>query len=203
MRITLTNLSHRFGKTICFKNLNFSIETGNIVIICGKNGSGKSTLLRIISGFIFPEKGTVDFTPSELNLTNRHEWLGFSAPSINLYNELTGNENLELVFKLKNKLHPKYNEWLASSGLTQFDLNRPYKLYSSGMKQRIKILTSVIHHPEIIIWDEPMSNLDNKGKEWIRQILNDVRLSSIIFFASNDDDDLKLSPNQINIEHYR
>lgn len=203
MEIDLTKLSHKFGKSICFRNLSYTGKTGDIIIVKGKNGSGKSTLLRLISGFLFPDQGSISFRPENISLQNRHEWLGFCAPSISLYGELSGLENLELILQLKNTVHPNYKKWLGNSGLTEFDLGKPLKSYSSGMKQRMKILTSVLHQPQLLIWDEPMSNLDKPGKNWVRKILSDIQPDTLIFIASNDEEDIQLSPLCIDLDSFK
>lgn len=203
MQINLTKLTHKFGKSICFRNLSLSGNTGDLIIVKGRNGSGKSTLLRLIAGFIFPDQGSISFQPETVTLQNRHEWLGFCAPAVSLYGELSGLENLELIIKLKDVVHPNYQKWLGDSGLTEFDLRKPLKSYSSGMKQRMKILASVLHQPQLLIWDEPMSNLDKSGKIWVRKILSDIQPNTLIFIASNDEEDIQLSPNCIDLDSFK
>lgn len=200
MQLQINSLSHKFNKTFLFRNLDFSTSSPSLFIVKGKNGSGKSTFLRIVSGFIFPTSGTVAFEPKTLNLSNRHEWIGYCSPTLNLYGELSGMENLELASKLKNKIHPKFNDWVSSCGLSQSDFKKPFKSYSSGMKQRIKILVSVSHQPELVLWDEPMTNLDRSGKEWVISILNDIRQSTLIFIASNEEEEIALSEKHIDLD---
>ncbi len=200
MQIQITSLSHKFNKTFLFSNLDFSASSPDLIIVKGKNGSGKSTFLRIISGFIFPTSGTISFDPNSLALINRHEWIGYCSPSMNLYGELTGIENLELASKLRNRIHPNFQNWILGCGLSQSDLKKPFKSYSSGMKQRIKILASVSHQPELLLWDEPMNNLDRSGKEWVGSILNDIKSSTLIFLASNEEEEIALSEKHIDLD---
>lgn len=203
MQIQITTLSHKFNKSVLFRNLNFSASSPDLIIVKGKNGSGKSTFLRIVSGFIFPTSGSVSFHPVSLTLLNRHEWIGYCSPSINLYGELSGIENLELANKLRNKIHPKFQDWISGCGLSQSDLKKPFKSYSSGMKQRIKILASVSHQPELLLWDEPMNNLDRSGKDWVGSILNDIKSSTLIFLASNEEEEIALSEKHIDLDMFK
>jgi len=200
--LTADKTGHRFGSQWLFRGLSFSASKGEILIVKGRNGSGKSTLLRICGTLLAPSEGKISLSPATgLHRMNRHLWLGYCAPGMNLYGDLSGMENLVLALKTRDKNEPAWlKKAVADSGMTARDWNKPYKSYSSGMKQRARFLASVLHEPGILLLDEPFSNLDRQGKLWIRQILPFVTPSAITLIASNDEEDFTLSPLSIRVD---
>ncbi|MCK6601249.1 MAG: ATP-binding cassette domain-containing protein [Bacteroidetes bacterium] len=202
LTLTAEKTGHRFGSQWLFRGLSFSAAKGEILIVKGRNGSGKSTLLRISGTLLTPSEGKVSIFPETgYHRMNRHLWLGYCAPGMNLYGDLSGIENLNLALKTRGKTEPAWlGLALADSGMTARDWNKPYKSYSSGMKQRARFLASLLHQPEVLLLDEPFSNLDRQGKLWIRQILPFVTPAAITLIASNDEEDFSLSPLSIRVD---
>ncbi|MDQ3020207.1 MAG: ABC transporter ATP-binding protein [Bacteroidota bacterium] len=206
--IICNNLSKSFsGKTI-FKNLNFTVSTAQSLSITGKNGSGKSTLLKIIANLIHPSKGNISVLENnmEIPLEKRFNKLGYLSPYLNLYDELTGFENLNFFLSLKASSKKKFTEQsnLLLQKVNLFEKrNEQLKNYSSGMKQRLKIAFAIMNDPEILIMDEPGTNLDKQGIDMIYEICREQKKNGILLIATNNDDDKELCDQTLNIEDYR
>lgn len=188
------NLEKRFGQKTVFSNL--TIERGTPVLgIAGINGSGKSTLLKCLAGLLKPSSGSVHWAIDgeeikRLNLKNR---LGFAAPYIQLYEELTIRENLEFIRNVRS-LHLKnsISELLGLFGAKQL-LELHFGELSTGQQQRIKLAAAIIHDPDILLLDEPGSNLDEAGKEIILSLVERYKdTGRMVVIASNQQDELAL-----------
>ena len=139
---------------------------------------------------------------------NQFSNIGLLAPYINLYDELTGYENLEFFHKLKINQHRKKDfEENINKLLEKVNLNKRrndlVKDYSSGMKQRLKIAFAILNDPPILLMDEPRTNLDRDGIEIIYNIAEKQKKNGILIVATNENEDTKLCNEIINIEDYR
>lgn len=214
VEITCDHLSKSFsGKTI-FRDLSLKISTLESLSITGRNGSGKSTLLKVIANIIHPSKGKVSIRENntEINVENHFQKMGFLSPYMNLYDELTGFENLDFFYKLKSSGDFKsqsvknFTEYI-NSVLRKVNLfekrSEPVKYYSSGMKQRLKIAFAIMNEPEILLMDEPGTNLDNSGIELIHEISGEQRKNGILLIATNNNNEKELCDQNLNIEDYK
>ncbi|MDZ7624644.1 MAG: ABC transporter ATP-binding protein [Ignavibacteriaceae bacterium] len=168
------NLSKLFGRRLIFKDINFNWTEKGIFGISGPNGSGKSTLVKIVAGLIAPSSGKIIHKNSggEIIPEKLHNHIGFVSPYLVLYEEFSAWENLKIFAKIRGVV---FNEEKVTHYLTQFLLeNRKtdlVKTYSSGMKQRLKFIFALMHSPEVLIFDEPTSNLDEEGKKVVYNII--------------------------------
>jgi len=208
LRLTCNKLSKSFSGTTVFQNLSFTLSGYQSLLITGKNGSGKSTLLKIISNLIRESSGEI-YIDENNNKLEREKWYlktGLLAPYINLYDELTGYENLEFFYKLKTGEKNNFKE-KTENLLKQVNLyekrNEHVKNYSSGMKQRLKVAFAIMTDPEILIMDEPRTNLDKLGVELIYKISDEQKKKGILIVATNNDEDAQLCENSVNIEDYK
>lgn len=203
--LTARQLGHRFGNQWLFRKVSFQIQQGQRLIVRGKNGSGKSTLLRLAGDLLLPAEGTIHLEPAERYIKlNRHFWMGYLAPSLGLYGELSGRENISLALEARGlKETETVKQWIDGAGLTLKDWNKPYKSYSSGMKQRTKFLVSCLHQPSLLLLDEPFSTLDRQGKNWIRSLLPVLSETCVMLIATNDEEDFDLSPDHINLDEFK
>ena len=199
-------LNKSFGRRLIFNGINFRYDENGVFGISGPNGSGKSTLVKIIAGLISPTKGKIVHKNSneEIIPEKLHNHLGFVSPYLVLYEEFTAWENLNIFSKIREI---KFNEDYAKDLLNRFLLyNRRddlVKTYSSGMKQRMKFIFALIHNPELLIFDEPTSNLDDEGKNSVYEIIKDKSKESIIIIASNDKADLDLCPEILDLKTFK
>lgn len=204
--LTAENVTRTFGRRLVFKNVNFSFEKPGIYGIAGKNGSGKSTLVKIIAGIISPTSGKIIHRKNgfEIGAEKIHEIIGFVSPYLMMYDEFTAWENLELLSKIEGA---EFNTERAEMLLDLFGLlnrkNDRFGGYSSGMKQRVKFVYSVLYNPPLLILDEPTSNLDNDGKEKLYKLVKDDCRKSVVLIASNEESDLALCESTIMIEDFK
>lgn len=183
--IEARDLFKSFGRTPLFRNVGFTLATGDSLAVTGPNGSGKSTLLMILAGLLKPNRGSVIHSSSAE--IHRDSWLthiGYTGPLVNPYDELTAAENIMFAG------HGPEAGARMDALLERFSLaghrDKKIRRYSSGMKQRLKIILSVINDPPVLILDEPGTNLDAEGKEIVRSYLDSVRSKKIIIIATND-----------------
>jgi heme exporter protein A len=204
--VEAVSLNKNFGRRLIFNDINFKFENKGIFGISGHNGSGKSTLVKIIAGIISPSSGKVIHKNGngEIIPENFHNHLGFVSPYLVLYDEFSAWENLAYFAEIRGiPLDTVRVNYFLEKFLLMNRKDDFVKTYSSGMKQRLKFIFALMHSPELIILDEPTSNLDAEGKEKVYTILKQEAESSIVIIASNDESDLALCSSKIELEQYK
>ncbi len=204
--LEVKNLTKYFGRRLIFSNLNFQFAGRGIYGISGPNGSGKSTLVKIIAGIIGANKGEVKhfLDGKEIIPEKVHNHIGFVSPYLVLYEEFSAEENLQMFASIrgidfdKEKVNYLFNKFLLFK--RKDDL---VKTYSSGMKQRLKFIFALIHSPQLIILDEPTSNLDDEGKNSVYEIINEEGSRNIVLIATNEKNDLEQCSEIIFLENYK
>lgn len=191
-------LAKKFGRNALFRNINLALETGQSLSITGPNGSGKSTLLMILAGLLRPTAGSISLATTKA--IEKSEWplhIGYTGPLINPYDELTGMENISFA-AMQGR-----DDSRALPLLEQFCLDRhrdkKVKHYSSGMKQRLKILLALLNDPPVLMLDEPGMNLDAGGTAVLHSCIQSVRNDKIIILATNDEKEEKLCSGVIRL----
>ena len=202
IKLELKKLTKTFERRVIFRNVNLDWEAPGLFGVAGPNGSGKSTLVKVITGLISPTSGDITFH------ADGRKWLpstaidhiGFASPYLVLYDEFTAKENLELSMNIRGlKLDEKYMDELLDHFSLLKRKNDLVRAYSSGMKQRLKIIFAFIHDPAIVILDEPTANLDTEGKEKVYQLARKVAEKKIVIFATNEEDELAMCSRVIKI----
>jgi ABC-2 type transport system ATP-binding protein len=159
------------GLTKCYtavpaaSDINFRLSPGEVLGLLGPNGAGKSTAVKMLTGLLQPTRGQVLFRGQDIhrNLVSYRERLGYVPEEPDLYPFLSGWECLELVGILRglerSRLEKKIDNLLDLFGLSD---RRHYSVgsYSKGMRQRILLISALLHDPELLILDEPLSGLD-------------------------------------------
>jgi heme exporter protein A len=200
------NLSKSFGRRLIFNDINFNWNEKGIFGISGPNGSGKSTLVKIIAGLIEPSSGKIIHKNSSAEIISEklHNHIGFVSPYLVLYEEFSAWENLKIFAKIRGV---PFNKEKVLYYLSQFLLdNRKddlVKTYSSGMKQRLKFVFALMHSPDVLIFDEPTSNLDEDGKKVVYKIILDEGQNRIVIVASNEMKDIELCNEILFLEKYK
>ena len=203
MRLQVTTLGKYFGQRWVFKDLSFD-PIGGILGIAGPNGSGKSTLMRCLAGLLRQDKGQIIWHPenSESAEFDVRQQGGFVAPYIHLYKDLTCRENLEFLSAPLN-IPTRIEEievLLAEIGIGD-KIDASFKSLSSGQQQRMKLLAATIHCPIVLFLDEPGTNLDTKGFNFIKKMLEDSREDGYLtILASNNLEELELCDTIINVD---
>lgn len=208
MEITIIadKISKSFNnKQFIFKNISFEAKNGDIIAIRGPNGSGKSTLIRIIAKILSPTYGKISWIDANNNFDqeNLHLYYGFVAPYYNLYEEFTPVELIKITAKIRNlKLDNSSINQLLHDYLLFEHRNKFIRNFSSGMKQRMKLLLSNIHNPIVLIYDEPTTNLDEIGVNLVTKIITDkAKNNGIVFLASNDEREINLCTKHIFVQN--
>ena len=158
-------LSKRYSSIPAVQDLSFTLRPGEVLGCLGPNGSGKSTTVKMLTGLLEPTRGLVRFEGRNIqdNLAEYRTHLGYVPEEAHLYPYLTGWEYLEMIGTLRGVPRPLM-ESKINALLDLFSL-RPARhasmgTYSKGMRQRILLIASLMHDPEIFIFDEPLSGLD-------------------------------------------
>ncbi len=204
--VEANELNKTFGRRLIFNGINFRYDESGVFGISGPNGSGKSTLVKIIAGLISPTKGKIIHKNSddEIIPEKLHNHIGFVSPYLVLYEEFTAWENLNIFSKIREiNLDKDYAKDLLNRFLLYNRRDDLVKTYSSGMKQRMKFIFALIHNPELLVFDEPTSNLDDEGKNSVYGIIKDKSKESIIIIASNDKADLDLCPEILDLKTFK
>jgi ABC-type multidrug transport system ATPase subunit len=200
INIEAAKIGKKFGKTVLFSNINFNLTKSDSFYITGPNGSGKSTLLQILAGIQNPTSGSVIYKSENtiIEKENYKNFFGFTGPQINPYDMLTSIENLKFTAS------ESMDENIIIEYLEKFDIYRhrtkAVKYYSSGMKQRLRLIHSLINDPEIIMLDEPCSNLDTRGRDILYDVLETLKKDKLIIIATNESEDINLCSKGINLE---
>lgn len=204
--VNAESLTKTFGKRQIFSGLDFNYDKNGIYGISGPNGSGKSTLVKIIAGLISPTRGKVKhlIDDKEIPAEKLHNHIGFVSPYLVLYEEFTAWENLDIFARIRNiPFDTGRIETLLKVFLLTERKDDLVKTYSSGMKQRIKFIFALMHSPQLLILDEPTSNLDEEGKDAVYKIVEEQGNNSIVLIASNERSDLELCSEKIVLQNYK
>lgn len=199
MYIELKNITKTFKKTTVLDDINIRFESGKVYGLKGKNGCGKTMLMRVICGLIRPSNGTVDIDGSVLwKEMDVPQSVGTLIENPSFIGGYTGYENLELLASIKGKI--KEEEICAAMtkvGLEPYD-KRKYRKYSLGMKQKLGIACAVMEEPDIIILDEPINAIDEKGVELVRDLLDEMKeKDKIIIIACHDAEEMSILADEI------
>jgi ABC-type multidrug transport system ATPase subunit len=186
------SITKRFGAHLLFRDLTFSVSPEEAFYITGENGSGKSTLLQILAGLQKPYSGHVVWEKNNVTINPEIylKYSGFTGPQVNPYDMLTAQENIEFVTDTGMDAD-KISSLLNLFGIYK-ERNRLVKHYSSGMKQRLKIINAIINDPPVIFLDEPGSNLDAKGKDILYSTIEKIKPGKTIIIATNEPDEIRL-----------
>lgn len=199
-------LNKSFGRRLIFNDLQFKFDKAGVYGISGPNGSGKSTLVKIIAGIIGASKGKIlhNLDSKEISEEHIHNHIGFVSPYLVLYEEFTTYENLKLFADIRGvKFNQERVDYLLNKFLLYKRKDDLLKTYSSGMKQRVKFIFALMHSPQLLILDEPTSNLDDEGKNSVYEIVKEEGQKNIVLIASNEKNDLELCNDIVLLEKYK
>lgn len=188
MEIQLDNLGRSFGPQAVIKDLSFSFQSGASYAILGGNGSGKSTLLKLIYGALTPSQGSVHYKNSHGETIEKSKApfrITIAGPYLELIEELTALEFLTFYYKFRKPL----DDLQASAILEICQLtvagNKEIRNFSSGMKQRLRLGIALLTDSDLLLFDEPTSNLDPAGIQWYQQMVEEYQLHRTLLVGSN------------------
>jgi len=171
------------------ENLNLEVERGEVMGCLGPNGAGKTTTLKLLTGLLKPTRGSAWLLGEPITGVESRRRLGFLPEQPYFYEYLSGIEYLEFVGQLSGlqaqDAHERARRWMGRVGLGQ----RPHlvlRKYSKGMLQRLGLGAALVHDPELLILDEPMSGLDPFGRRDVRDLILEQRgRGTTVLFSSH------------------
>lgn len=189
--IQIRSLSKSYGSKTVLKHLTLDIYPGQVIGYIGPNGAGKSTTVKILTGLIPDFDGTVVI--NGLNMADNPQeikrLIGYVPENAEIYEVLTPMEYLDFIGKLNNMeqdvVTERSQKLLGAFGLSA-NLNDRMDTFSKGMKQKVLLISGIIHNPQIIVLDEPLSGLDANAVITVKELI--VRLSQegkTIFYCSH------------------
>lgn len=201
--IVLNHLGRRFNRDWIFREVNLQFVP-DFYAILGHNGSGKSTLLNIISGQLAPSEGDISLKINDnlVSFENYFKHIAWVAPYTELPEELSLKEFFNFHFSIKNGAISDVQEF-AEEALLSKELNKAIRFFSSGMKQRLKLLTAFATHSEVLLLDEPLSNLDVTGEIWFFNMLNRYANGKIVLVASNQEREYSMCNHRIDLTAFK
>lgn len=202
MKISLQNLGKRFNREWIFRHFNYEFQGTGAYAITGSNGSGKSTLLQIIAGALTHSEGTVLYTDqSNTSLKNPYQHIALAAPYVELIEEMTATEFLQFHSNFKPLTH-NIDEVLAAVQLHQA-AQKQIRYFSSGMKQRLKLAQAIFSKSDILLLDEPTTNLDRDGVGMYLQLLSNYRAGRLLIISSNVPEEYSMCEATIAMQDFK
>ena len=205
MKILLSDIGKRFNREWIFRHVSFDFESGNHTVITGANGSGKSTLLQLLAGTSTPNEGNIHFEkenkiiPGDLYYQN----ISMAAP----YLELPGEMTLTEFFNFHTKFKPFIEKLTVEDVIHFIDLkkssNKQIRYFSSGMTQRVKLAQAIFSKTEVILLDEPGTNLDEQGMGLYLSLISNYCKERLVIVSSNDSKEYSFCTSNLPITRYK
>ena len=204
MKITLKNITKKFGSTIAVKDFSCELPDGHLICVLGPSGCGKSTILNMLCGIVQPTEGQIFFDDEDVTkLPPDQRNIGMVFQNYALYPHLTVLENIS--FPLEIKKVPKKERFEKAkeiAKLVQVDvlLKRYPAELSGGQQQRIAIARALIKNPKILLMDEPLSNLDARLRLEMREEIRRIQLETgvtTIFVTHDQEEAMSISDSII------
>ena len=187
------------------RGVSFEVKKGEIFGVLGPNGAGKTTTMKMLLGLIFPTKGELSIFGSSKPSPDVMRRIGYLPENPYVYQYLKPHEFLDLCARLcgipASERKKKADEILERVGLTHA-IDRPIGRFSKGMTQRIGLAQALLHDPEVLILDEPMSGLDPIGRKQVRDLIVDEgKRGKTILFTSHILSDVEMLCDRVTIIH--
>ena len=180
--ITVRALVKQFGRFAALRGVTAEFAAGRLYAILGDNGAGKTTLLRALAGLVQPTRGSILILGTTNLRAVCHE-LGYMAHPSLLYDEMSGMENLSYFARL----YGITEDHSCAAAMTAVDLDpaltRPVVQYSQGMRQRLSLSRALLNDPEILLLDEPFSNVDAPSAAAMVSLLAQMRAAGKTIFV--------------------
>jgi heme ABC exporter ATP-binding subunit CcmA len=174
--VVIDNVWKFYGDYPALREVTFNVERGSCLALLGRNGAGKTTLLRILAGLSKTARGSVTILGADARAEETRRQIGVLGHGIGIYDELSALENLSLFARLYGLENPKKTamEWLDRTGLARVS-DGLVREFSRGMRQRLAVARAFIHHPSLLLLDEPFTALDDRAIAVLQELLNDAR----------------------------
>jgi ABC-2 type transport system ATP-binding protein len=185
-------LVKRFGGVRAVDDVSFAVGPSEVLGYLGPNGSGKTTTVNMLVGLIQPTRGQVLFEGRDIwdDIVEYRRRVGYVPEEPNLYPYLTGREYLDLVGRLRSLPSPLLERKItALLGLFSLepDSHSPLSSYSKGMRQKVLISAALLHNPDLLVFDEPMSGLDAASAVVFRHLIKALaRAGKMVLYSSHE-----------------
>lgn len=209
--LQLDAITKRFGRRAAVDALGFTVLSGEVFTLLGPSGCGKTTTLRLVAGLEHPDAGeillsgrTIVSARRGIFLPSERRNMGMVAQSYAVWPHMTVAENVAFPLQVRRMPRPeaieKVRRALDLVGLADFQ-NRPATLLSGGQQQRVALARALVYEPEILLLDEPLSNLDAKLREELRLEIRALqrRLGITVLFVTHDQDEALLLSDRIGV----
>ena len=190
--VSLVEISKKFGKTLAIDNLSLEVKKGTFFTLLGPSGCGKTTTLRIIAGLLKPDHGELYIKGSRVTETATHlRNIGMVFQSYALFPYLSVYDNIAFGLRVrhfpKDKMAPLIEEVLDTVNLSGLENRLPEEL-SGGQQQRVALARAIVFKPNVLLLDEPLSNLDLKVRMMMRREIKDLtkRLNTTTINVTHD-----------------
>lgn len=186
--IKVDNLSKRFGNKIALEDISFDIKEGEIFGFLGPSGAGKTTTINILTGQLSQDSGKAYILNKESNQLLPSDFLniGIMSDTVGFYGKMTVYKNLQFFAKYHNVSLDKLDALLKELELFE-DKDKKAEKLSTGMKQRMLLIRSILHHPKILFLDEPTSGLDPALSNKVHDILLNLKNEGTTIFLTTHD----------------
>lgn len=204
--IKLTNAGKKFGREWIFRHVNLEINGGQKIAILGLNGSGKSTLLQALTGYLTLNEGELSYSKGQQKTEDEelHKLISLSSPYLELVEDFTLQEQIKHASLYKPFLKTLSVEKVVElSGLLEHK-DKYIKLFSSGMKQRLKLTLAILADTPILFLDEPTTNLDATVIQWYKKMIEQYATNKTIIVCSNSlKDEYSFCERTIAMENFK
>lgn len=204
-QIIVEDLTKTFNKELIVKNFSHKFSKGCTTAITGSNGSGKSTLLKLLSGVIVPNKGKITYNYCDTPIPDEKwfEYISFCSPAQELIEEFTLKEIVDFHVRFK-QFESNFNKEDFYE-IAYFTKHKTKKigLFSSGMKQRLKLAFALFTKSEVLFLDEPTTNMDLDGIKWYQENIIKIIPNRLIVIASNQKHEYEFCDHTIRIGDYK
>ena len=188
--LVVKNIYKNYNDKEVLKNLSFSIAPGEIFCLLGQNGAGKTTTINIILGLLKPNSGDILIDDISINNNKKtHSKLAYIPETVQLYSNLSGQENLDFFSRLAGFKYKKdeLKSFLKKVNLQEDFFRKKLSTYSKGMKQKVGIAIALSKKASYIVMDEPTSGLDPKASTEFTNICQELSSNGVgIFMTSHD-----------------
>lgn len=204
--IEILHLSKTFGDTLAVNDLSLRIERGELFALLGPNGAGKSSTVKVLTGLLKPTTGIVRVNGIDVSEdpveVKRH--IGYVPENALLYESLRADEYIELIGELRqldrSQLKQTQDELFVLFGITEDDRKKLLAEFSKGMKQKVLIIAALVHNPEVLVLDEPLSGLDANAALIVKEVIRRyVESGKTVFFSSHVLDVVERLANRVGI----
>lgn len=204
MILTVHDISKRFNYEWIFRNVQHTFTADTATAVIGPNGSGKSTLLRILAGQLTPTSGILTYTIQEpIPTESVYRHVNYAAPYLDILDDLTLDEMLRFHAGFKAWADPAGHDAVVERSGLKDHRHKQIRQFSSGMRQRVKLILAVCSVSELLILDEPTTNLDVKGVDWYLNLIREHQQGRVIIIGSNQEKEYGFCNATLDIQAFK